>query len=216
MRKSTKQATREAILAAARTVLASDGPEALSLSKVANLAGINRGTAYQHFETREDLIKATVAWVSEHLSTKVFGSYVDQDGNLEAIKQRPVYEVIAGLVDFAVENPTLGRIWLYDVLSSDNPSEDLFFRQFKQTTAQLAQSKYSQDNIDVEVLSVIMLAGYFLWPEWVTAHAKTDDERQNMTARMRREVLRLFLHGVLRADEFPQLESLLASEFEKG
>ena len=58
------EATREAILAAARTILAQDGQEALSLSQVANLAGVNRGTAYQHFETRENLIAATLGAVA--------------------------------------------------------------------------------------------------------------------------------------------------------
>src|SRR5438309_1767095 len=43
------EGTREAILEAARTRLAADGPEGLSLSEVAHLAGVNRGTAYQHF-----------------------------------------------------------------------------------------------------------------------------------------------------------------------
>lgn len=213
MRKSSKQATREAILAAARTVLASDGPEALSLSKVAHLAGINRGTAYQHFETRDDLIKATVEWVSEYLSTTIFGNIeMDEQGRLKEFKQREIYEVISGLVDFAVQNPALGRIWLFEVLAADNPGDDLFFRQFKQTTQQLAESKFSQDGIDVEALSVIVLAGYFLWPEWVRAHAGSDDDRQAMAGRMRREMLRLFLHGVLKTEEFPQLEDILDAE----
>src|SRR6476659_4767260 len=66
-------ATREAILEAARTRLAIDGPEGLSLSEVAHLAGVNRGTAYQHFETREKLIKATTDWVSDRLFRSVFG-----------------------------------------------------------------------------------------------------------------------------------------------
>lgn len=214
-RKVIKEATRETILAAARTVLASDGPEALSLSKVAHLAGVNRGTAYQHFQTREDLIKATVAWVSEHLSTTIFGENVDdltQESRSKLKEQRPVYDTIAGLVDFAVENPALGRIWLFEVLSSPNPGDDLFFRQFKQTTQQLAESEYSQEGIDVEVLSVIMLAGYFLWPEWVRAHAANDGDRQTMVARMRREVLRLFMFGVLKSEEFPQLKDLLEKE----
>jgi AcrR family transcriptional regulator len=57
--------TRAAILEAARTVLAKDGPEGLSVSQVSQLAGVNRGTAYQHFQTREQLLAATVAWVSE-------------------------------------------------------------------------------------------------------------------------------------------------------
>jgi AcrR family transcriptional regulator len=213
-RKAIKASTREAILAAARTVLASDGPEALSLSKVAHLAGVNRGTAYQHFQTREDLIKATVAWVSEHLSTTIFGGGQSAEESRSRLEEeRPFYDTIAALVDFAVENPALGRIWLFEVLSSPTPGDDLFFRQFKQSTQQLVQSEYSQEGIDVEVLSVIILAGYFLWPEWVRAHATNAEERSAMAARMRREVLRLFLYGVLKAEEFPQLKELLVKEF---
>ena len=55
------QRTREAILEAAREVLAQDGKEGLSVAQVAQRAGINRGTAYQHFQTREQLIEATAA-----------------------------------------------------------------------------------------------------------------------------------------------------------
>ncbi len=210
MRKSSKQATREAILAAARTVLASDGPEALSLSKVAHLAGINRGTAYQHFATRDELIKATVAGVSEHLSATVFGDgEVETESDGKAFNEREFYDVIAGLVNFAVENPSLGRIWLFEVLAADNPGDDPFFRQFKQVTQQLADSKYSQENIDVEALSVIVLAGYFLWPEWVNAHSETENERRDMAQRMQREMLRLFMYGVLNPDEMSWLKEIL-------
>ncbi len=212
-RASKKESTREAILAAARTVLASDGPEALSLSKVAHLAGINRGTAYQHFKTREELIKATIGWVSEHLCTTLGGGVeLDESGRMVGIEQRSIYEVIARLVDFAVENPALGRIWLFDVLSSENPADDPFFRQFKLTTQRLADSHFSQDGIDVEALSVIILGGYFLWPEWTRAKSRGEEDRRAAAQRMRREILRLFLHGVLRPEEFPQLETLLSQE----
>jgi len=203
-------------LEASRTVLASDGPEALSLSKVANLAGINRGTAYQHFATREELIKATVGSVGELLSTRVFSHLsVNVEGIISDIRARPIYDVIASLVEFSVENPNLGRIWLFDVLSSDNPSEDLFFRQFKETTRQLAESEYSHDGIDVEALSVIMLAGYFLWPEWVKGHAKTDKEKGKMIARMRHEVLRLFIQGVIKPGTLPELDEILSEDASK-
>ncbi|WP_439133537.1 TetR/AcrR family transcriptional regulator [Pseudomaricurvus sp.] len=210
MRKSSKEVTREAILTAARTVLASDGPEALKVSRVASLAGVNRGTAYQHFQTREDLIHATVAWVGEHLSNTVFGDVeLNEEGEAKELKQGDIYKVISTLVNFAVENPTLGRVWLFELLASENPGEDAFFRKFKQTTKQLAESQFSQDGIDVEALSVIALSGYFIWPEWVRAHANTDDEREAMAERMRREMLRLFLHGVLKNEEFPQFEDIL-------
>ena len=208
-RRRNKEATREAILEAARTVLASDGPDALSLSKVANLAGINRGTAYQHFETREELIKATVASVSEFLSEIAFREFNAEDGATAGPTQRPIYETITGLVDFAVANPELGRIWLFEVLSSDKPANDLFFRQFELATQGLADSGLAQNGIDVEALSVLVLAGYFLWPVWVRAHARTRKDQQAMAQRMRREVLRLFLHGVLKPEEFPHLEKLL-------
>lgn len=212
-RRRNKAATREAILDAARTVLASDGPDALSLSKVAHLAGINRGTAYQHFETREELIKATVDWVSEHLSTTIFGNVgVDETGHWEGGGERPVYEIVAGLVDFAVENPALCRIWLFEVLASKNPGEDRFFRQFKDSTRELAESEFAQDGIDAEALSVLMLAGYFLWPVWVDSHARSKKDREKMATRMRREVLRLCLHGVLKAKEFPHLQELLREQ----
>jgi AcrR family transcriptional regulator len=212
-RRRNKAATREDILAAARTVLASDGPDALSLSKVANLAGINRGTAYQHFETREELIKATVESVGQHLSLTIFGKLgVDEEGRWQGDAERPVDEVVSGLVDFAVDNPALCRIWLFEVLSSDNPSEDLFFRQFKESTRELAETKYAQEGVDVEALSVLMLAGYFLWPVWVDAHAKTKQQRKKMALRMRHEVLRLLLYGVLKAEAFPHVREILSKE----
>jgi AcrR family transcriptional regulator len=207
-RRRNPEATREVILAAARTVLASDGPDGLSLSKVAHLAGINRGTAYQHFETREDLINATVESVSEHLLDTVFGE-PDEDGNLPDPAKRPVYEVISSMVDFAMENPELGRIWLFEVLSSDNPGEDPFFKQFEKATEAMARSEISEQGIDTEVLSVLMLAGYFLWPIWVRGRARSEKERKALAQRMRREVLRLSLHGTLRAEAVPQLQKLL-------
>jgi AcrR family transcriptional regulator len=171
-RQRDPEATREAILAAAVTVLASDGRDALSLSKVAHLAGINRGTAYQHFATREQLIKATVRWVSEQLLATLFGPR-DESGRIPDAQQRPVYEFITGMVDFAVENPELGRIWLFEVLASESPGDDVFFKRFEQDTAELAASEYGADGIDAEALSVMMLGGYFLWPVWVRARART-------------------------------------------
>lgn len=209
-RRRNPEATREEILAAARTVLASDGPDGLSLSKVAHLAGVNRGTAYQHFETREDLIKATVDWVSQHLSKTVFGRDA-KEGTPPDTNTQPIYEFMTGLADFAVENPELGRIWLYEILSCDQPDEDVFFKQFVESTETFASSEFSEDGIDAEALSVMILAGYFLWPVWVRARAHSKKERQAMSIRMRREFLRMSLYGSLRAEAVPQLKALLAT-----
>lgn len=207
-RRRNPEATREEILAAARIVLASDGPEGLSLSKVAHLAGVNRGTAYQHFETREDLVKATVSGVSEYLVETVFGQIYEEHEAADP-SQFPVFEVISKLVDFAVENPELGRIWLFETLASDNPGEDKLFKRFREATESLSGSEFSEPGIDAEAHAVTMLAGCFLWPVWVKAKARSRKERTEMARRMRREMLRLSLHGTLRAEQFPQLEKLL-------
>ncbi len=207
-RRRDPAATREAILGAAMTVLASDGVEALSLSKVAHLAGVNRGTAYQHFKTRDELVKATVAWVSERLADTVLGPPAES-GHVPDATQRPIYEAIAGLVDFAVANPGLGRVWLFEVLASDNPGDDVFFKRFEMATRELAESEFGAEGIDAEALSVMMVGGYFLWPLWVRAHARTKKDRETMAYRMRREILRLSLHGILRAEKFPHLQTLL-------
>src|SRR5271154_474938 len=72
-RRRDPEGTREAILEAAREVLSQDGKEGLSVAQVAQRAGVNRGTAYQHFQTREELIEATAVWVSEALYHATFG-----------------------------------------------------------------------------------------------------------------------------------------------
>jgi len=207
-RRRNPEATREDIIAAARTVLASDGPDGLSLSKVAQLAGVNRGTTYQHFDTREDLIKATVESVSRHLSRHVLG---DPDGAqaLNDPDQPAIYDAISRLAQFAVDNPELGSIWLFEILSCDDPDQDEFFKHFKQSADAMSKSELSEEGIDTEVLSVFILAGCFLWPVWVRARASSKKERKAMARRMSREVLRLSLHGTMRAESFPELQQLL-------
>src|SRR6266403_6190034 len=121
--------TREAILEAAREVLAQDGQEGLSVSQVARRAGVNRGTAYQHFQTREQLIEATAEWVSEKLYREVFGDpAIARDQPIEAISSEALTHHLAR---FAMENPGLGRVWLFELLSSRRPASDPFWQQYE-------------------------------------------------------------------------------------
>lgn len=195
--------TREAILEAAREVLAQDGKEGLSVAQVALRAGVNRGTAYQHFQTREQLIEATATWVSDKLYEAVFGELGNQpvETAIEAVQSR--------LATFAMENPALGRVWLFEVLSSRRPANDRFWRRYERSFERFAKTELSQPGIDVEVVSVLFLAGSFIWPVWARAHARSAKERQQMAERFTREVLRLTLHGTLRADKHPELEMRL-------
>ena len=196
-------ATRETILEAASNLLAKDGPEGVSLSAVAHLAAVNRGTAYQHFETRERLIDATVKWVSDKLFRAVFGDPA-------TLGERRVEEVDTAalserLCDFAMENPDLCRVWLQQVLASPDPREDPFWREYSGSFARFARTRLAEPDIDVEVLSVVNLAGVFFWPILARAHAGTPKERLDLSRRFSKEILRLSLFGTMRAEAFPDI-----------
>jgi AcrR family transcriptional regulator len=207
-RKRDPERTREAILEAAREVLAKDGKEGVSVVQVARRAGVNRGTAYQHFQTREQLIEATASWVSDKLYAAVFGDpALDRGQREQPVDSTDVEAVNDNLATFAMENPELGRIWLFEVLSSKLPANDPFWRHYESTFKRFAKSALAQPGIDVEVVSVLLLSGAFIWPVWVRAQARTAKERQQMMKRYTREILRLTLHGTLRPEKYPELEA---------
>jgi len=203
--------TREAILEAALTRLAVDGPEGVSLSEVAHLAGVNRGTAYQHFETREKLIKETTAWASDKLFRAVFGEP-------EALGERPLEQIdmvqfTDRLANFAMENPELCRAWLLQVLSSPDPASDPFWKEYEGSLARFGKTELAQENLDSEVSSVIMLAGAFLWPVWARAHAKSSKGLHQLAQRFAQECLRMSMYGNLRPEKYPDIaERLKAAE----
>ena len=197
--------TRVAILEAASALLAIDGPEGLSLSQVANLARVNRGTVYQHFQTREELLAATTKEVSEKLCRAVFGDpTLASDQGVDKIDARGVVEHLA---EFAMENPELGRVWLFELLSSSRPASDPFWKQYKSRFKWFAQSEFAQPGIDIEVHAVQTLIGVFLWPVWARAHVRSAKGRQQMAKRYSREVLRQSLHGTMRPEQYPELDA---------
>ena len=67
MRRSDHERTRRRILDAARRLMADRGPDGLTVSAVARAAELNRTTAYQHFRTRDELVRA----VSDELVAEV-------------------------------------------------------------------------------------------------------------------------------------------------
>jgi len=220
-RKRDPETTRIAILEAAKTVLARDGAEGLSVSTVAKVAGVNRGTAYQHFQVKEDLVRATLDWVSHQLLDAVFEGG-DLDGEVPDDQLRPdrehmdeVIERMAAfnlrLSEYAIENPDIGRVWLFDVLSRDDPRKDVFYKRFEQAVQTLAESDAGVEDIDVEVQSVMILTGYFMWPVWVRAHARSKKARKEMARRYALEVLRNAMYGVLPADTHSVVKAYLKS-----
>jgi AcrR family transcriptional regulator len=205
------EGTREAILEAAGSRLAKDGPEGLSVSEVAHLAGVNRGTAYQHFETREKLIKATTDWVSNKMFRAVFGDPATIGER--RVEQVDIADMLDRLADFAMDNPELCQVWFLQVLSSPDPSGDPFWTEYEDSFGRFARTHLAQDNVDVEVVSILTLAGTFLWPVWARAHAKSGKDRRQLARRLADECLRLSMYGTIRPEYFPEIvRRLKASE----
>jgi len=199
--------TRQAILDAAVALLAKDGAEAVSLSEVAHRAGVNRGTAYQHFQTREKLIEATAQWVSDRMFHAVFGDPAAiGDRDVEHVDMVDVTERLAA---FAMENPELCRVWLLQILSAPEPSRDPFWREYAGSIGRFSQTDLAQPNIDVEVLSVLTLAANFLWPVWARAHSRGKAERTRLAHRFAHEMLRFSMYGSLRPDKLAEVAERL-------
>ncbi|WP_439133732.1 TetR/AcrR family transcriptional regulator [Pseudomaricurvus sp.] len=193
--------TRELILEYAGKLMAKDGPEGLSVSQVAKQAGVNRGTAYHHFQTREQLLDETKVWVSEKLCREVFGHLPGEEQ-----KEKPDSRTVsANLANFAMENPELGRAWLFDILSSTGPISDPFWTLYKSNIDEFADSEKAMPGIDTEVHAVSTLASVFLWPVWARAHSNSAAGRRKMSQRFTDESMRLSLYGALNAEQFPEL-----------
>lgn len=201
-------ATREAILEAAMTLLAKDGPEAVSLSAVAHLAGVNRGTAYQHFETREKLVEAAITWVSDKMFRAVFGD--PETLGERRVEHIDVAELTDRLCGFAMENPEICRVWLQQVLAAPDPSQDPFWREYCGSLGRFASTKLAQPGIDPEVMAVVNLAGVFFWPIFARGHSADEAERNELTRRFSHEILRLSLYGSMRADAYPEVVARVA------
>src|SRR5262249_55316396 len=58
------ESTRDAILVAAQAMMAERGIAGLTVSAVARRAGVTRGTAYQHFPSRDELVTAVLGRVA--------------------------------------------------------------------------------------------------------------------------------------------------------
>ncbi len=200
-RRRNPERTREAILEIAGKLLSKDGPEGLSVSEVAQQAGVNRGTAYHHFQTRDQLLKATTEWVSRKLCSEVFGD--DAEGESDEAKLDP-YKVTERLALFAMENPEFGRVWLFEVLSSSQPASDPFWTRYKMHVRNFAASDLALPDIDHEVHAIQMLVGVFLWPVWARVHATTESERIDMAKRYSKEMMRMSLHGSMRKEKFAE------------
>jgi AcrR family transcriptional regulator len=190
-RRSDFQRTRERIVEAARRLMAEHGPETLTVSAVAHAAGINRTTAYQHFRTRDELVRA----VSDELIEEV-GGYLST--------RRPLVEHIDEIAGYFLEHPELARLALYWLLS-DSPIPRGGMELFLYETRKTVEVDASRSDADAEMLGHLMLSVAVLWPLSARIEFEDPDARRAATARLARELKRLLLYGLLEPEQWPRL-----------
>ena len=218
-RRRDPESTRANILDAAQTCLARDGVDQLSMSAVAKLAGVNRGSAYQHFQSREELLSATIERVSYQLLEAAFGEEGGKtadivDASVPQYSELP--EVVRGMIDFnfrlalfICNNTEISRIWLYQILGSDNPTSDPFYYRYLSGLKSFIASPACEEGLDPEVFAATMLSGHFLWPVWVRASAKSATERKKLAKRYAKQMTLLNLNGVIKLEQKSMLDGVL-------
>lgn len=210
-RDADPEATKAEILAAARTLLARDGPEGLSLVQVAELARVNRGTAYVYFHDREGLMHATIASVSEKLIDAVW-SPKDRTSTGIRFTDRTLTDSASRLAAFTAKNSAVSRVWLFDLLSSDTPGNDAFTQAWFENVKAFCNSDDAVPGIDAEAFAAFTLIAYLSWPILKRAD-KLDPQAQEVTAqRLVKEILRLSMYGAMKPDRFPTVRDILAHE----
>jgi AcrR family transcriptional regulator len=190
--RSDAQLSRSALLQAARELMAERGPEAVTVVAVAQRAGLNRSTAYQHFRNREQLLRA----VSDAFAREVREMFV---------QRRDFGEQVDFFVDYFRDHPDIARIWMFGLLSEQRESTTEGWSDYVSAMERLAGSPRSQDGVDAEMLGVIGVSAALVWS--LMARQRTDDaERARLeTRRFARELKRLFLFGALRPEKWPDL-----------
>ncbi|MFD3513525.1 TetR/AcrR family transcriptional regulator [Streptomyces sp. NPDC058657] len=107
-RAAQRAATRRALLAEGRTRFAAEGYHDVVLAEVARGAGVTKGAAYHHFESKAGLFRAVVGEVQEELGERVAAAAERHADPWEQLR--------AGCRAFlsAGSDPTVRRIVLID------------------------------------------------------------------------------------------------------
>ena len=105
------EATRTALLTAARSLFAERGYAAVPAEEVARAAGVTRGALYHHFRDKKDLFRAVHESLEEELVARI-GERIAGEQDILAL-------IVLGTDAFldACEDPSFARIALHDAPS---------------------------------------------------------------------------------------------------
>lgn len=167
-------ATHQQMIETAVRLLSEKGADALSISEIARVMGINRTTVYYHFPSRDELLAAVKAWSSEQLAkaSEPFASAAERTDYITR---------------FVLENPELITLWIDDFVSGGNirASYPHWDELVKGVGATLADS-----DVDAEVYCLMLLTSAFIAPHVFKNAVDPSADIETIVGRFRAEWLR--------------------------
>ncbi len=188
---------RAGILAAARELLSERGPEGLTVSEVAHRAGVNRTTAYKHFRTRDELIEAVLGETGHEINALMHKLQSTQGD----------YDL---LIDYLVERPEMGRLWMYWMLSETPLRSRGPMEEYMVSLRAMVEGPGTQKRVDADMLAHILISSVYVWSVRANAEHESETERKVATRRFARELRRLLVFGVFRPEDWPELTKPLS------
>jgi AcrR family transcriptional regulator len=150
---------RRALIDAARRLLESEGPTALSLRAVAREAGVSPAAPYHHFKDKGELLDAVA-----HEGWDLLNVQMTQARNAETSLGDKLSALGVSYVRFARENPALYRV-MYDASRDKDglpehlqEDEDSAYCQVRNT---LAEAGVTMNDVDLELATTAA---------WAAAH----------------------------------------------
>ena len=130
-----EQDTRAAVLKAARTVFALRGFEGASMREVAEVAKVNNAMIYYHFNDKNELYRAVLAWSFEEFD-KIWDHPVFESAAATSRKKIGTY--VAGFIRFQHANEEIRRIMTMEFSSCSGNYKWLADNHFSQGYERLA------------------------------------------------------------------------------
>lgn len=182
--------TRARLLQATVELLATKGPDALSIKEAAQLANVSRGVAYQHFEDRDHLLREAKGWITERLLESVqYSSVASAD------------DVMLQTARLVMQNRDAATLLIADAiagreLSSDHPIN----RMVRQTLKHMQNTGEARADLDIEILSYIFLG---MTSTLVMLSRLPESDPEALAQRFTRELSNFLRHGIFAPEPPP-------------
>ncbi len=195
---------REMILDAAITMFARHGYETCDVDKIADSAGIGKGTIYRHFESKEKLFVSVIDHCYSRLDEqmRVMDQFVEQTEDIGEALEELLTKELTLYVDFFIDNPECYRILMIErpeiKLSLDEETIEGHYTHIAKMVGRIRDAIKEGLLVD---LNPSFMAYCYLAMAGVIVERKLYGKRNTVKKDIRNTV-QLLMHGVLTGKHF--------------